>query len=100
MKTINIGIIGYGVVGTGVAALLTQKKELLESRTGAFLTLKTIADIDTATDRGVELGNTVLVNDAMEIINDPEIDILWNLLAEIPLQNNLPSWPLNRASMW
>jgi homoserine dehydrogenase len=80
MKTINIGIIGYGVVGTGVATLLTQKKELLEARTGAFLTLKTIADIDTTTDRGVELGNTALVNDAMQVINDPGIDIIVELI--------------------
>ncbi len=80
MKTINIGIIGYGVVGAGVAALLIQKKELLEARIGAFLSLKTIADIDTTTDRGVELGNTVLVNDAMALINDPEIDIVVELV--------------------
>lgn len=76
MKTINIGILGYGVVGAGVAKLLKQKKDLLLARTGAMLTLKTIADIDTTTDRGVELGSTELVDDANQILNDPEIDII------------------------
>jgi homoserine dehydrogenase len=76
MKTINIGILGYGVVGAGVAKLLKQKKQLLESRTGAVLNLKAIADIDITTDRGVDLGTTVLVSDANEIINDPAIDIV------------------------
>lgn len=80
MKTINIGIIGYGVVGAGVATLLIQKKELLEARTGACLNLKTIADIDITTDRGVALGETLLVTDAMEIINDPDIDIVVELI--------------------
>jgi homoserine dehydrogenase len=80
MKTINIGIIGYGVVGAGVATLLTQKKELLEARIGACLTLKTIADIDITTDRGVVLGTTLLVNDALAVINDPEIDIIVELI--------------------
>ncbi|MBU0972954.1 MAG: homoserine dehydrogenase [Proteobacteria bacterium] len=80
MKTINIGILGYGVVGAGVATLLKQKKELLEARIGAFLSLKTIADIDTKTDRGVALGNTALVNDALEVINDPAIDIIVELI--------------------
>ena len=80
MKTINIGIIGYGVVGAGVATLLTQKKELLEARIGARLTLKTIADIDITTDRGVVLGTTLLVNDALAVINDPEIDIIVELI--------------------
>ncbi|NOX32289.1 MAG: homoserine dehydrogenase [Deltaproteobacteria bacterium] len=76
MKTINIGILGYGVVGVGVAKLLKQKKQLLESRTGAVLNLKTIADIDTTTKREVELGTTALVSDANLVINDPEIDII------------------------
>ncbi|MBT6339297.1 MAG: homoserine dehydrogenase [Desulfobacula sp.] len=76
MKIIHIGILGYGVVGTGVAKLLKQKKQLLESRIGAVLKLKTIADIDTITDRGVDLGSTSLVSDANLIINDPKIDII------------------------
>ncbi|MCF6247208.1 MAG: homoserine dehydrogenase [Desulfobacula sp.] len=76
MKTINIGILGFGVVGAGVAKLLIEKKQLLESRIGAVLNLKTIADIDTTTDRGIELGSTALVNDAKLIIKDPDIDII------------------------
>ncbi|WP_457553404.1 homoserine dehydrogenase [Desulfobacula sp.] len=76
MKIIHIGILGYGVVGAGVAKLLKTKKQLLESRIGTVLNLKTIADIDTKTDRGVDLGTTRLVLDANEIINDPGIDII------------------------
>jgi homoserine dehydrogenase len=76
MKIIHIGILGYGVVGAGVATLLKTKKQLLESRIGAVLNLKTIADIDTITDRGVDLGTTALVSDANLIINDPKIDII------------------------
>jgi homoserine dehydrogenase len=76
MKIIHIGILGYGVVGAGVATLLKTKKQLLESRIGAVLNLKTIADIDTITDRGVDLGATTLVSDANLIINDPKIDII------------------------
>ena len=76
MKTINIGILGYGVVGAGVAKLLIERKELLTSRIGAVLNLKTIADIDTTTDRGIKLGTVNLVSDADKIIDDPDIDII------------------------
>ncbi|RLC14148.1 MAG: homoserine dehydrogenase, partial [Deltaproteobacteria bacterium] len=76
MKTINIGILGYGVVGAGVAKLLKTKQKLLESRINAVLNLKTIADIDTTTDRGIDLGTTDLVSDADKIIGDPDIDII------------------------
>lgn len=76
MEIINIGILGYGIVGTGVAKLLKEKKQLLESRIGAVLNLKTIADIDTTTERGLDLGTTALVSDADSIIDDPDIDII------------------------
>lgn len=76
MKIIHIGILGYGVVGAGVARLLKQKKQLLEQRIGAVLNLKAIADIDTTTDRGIDLGNTCLVSDVSAIVNDPAIDII------------------------
>ncbi len=80
METINIGILGYGVVGAGVAKLLKLKKQLLEARIGALLNLKTIADIDIETDRGVDLGDTELVSDAMQVIDDPDIDIVVELI--------------------
>ncbi len=76
MKTINIGILGFGVVGTGVAKLLIEKKQLLEERTGAVLNLKAIADIDITRNRGIDLGTVLLMPDAHGIINDPEIDII------------------------
>ena len=80
MKTIQIGIIGFGVVGAGVAKLLKEKKQLLEARIGASLNLKTIADIDTTTDRGIDLTGTQLVNDAAKIFDDPDIDIVVELI--------------------
>jgi len=76
MKTINIGILGYGIVGAGVAKLLKEKQQLLKARIGTLLNLKAIADIDTTTDRGVDLGQTILVPDAMAVIEDPDIDII------------------------
>ena len=76
MKIINIGVLGFGVVGTGVVKLLKEQKHLIESRIGAVLNLKSIADIDTDTDRGIDLGDTVLVPAAATVIDDPSIDIV------------------------
>jgi homoserine dehydrogenase len=80
MKTIHVGILGFGVVGSGVAALLTRKKHLLEARTGVRLNLKTIADIDITTDRGIDLGTTTLVPDATAVLTDPQIDVVVELI--------------------
>ena len=42
MKSVNIGLMGCGTVGTGVARLLIEKKQLIEQRVGASLVLKRV----------------------------------------------------------
>lgn len=76
MKSIEIGILGCGIVGTGVAKILIEKQDLLASRIGARLHLKHVADIDTTTDRGINFEDGVLIPDAEAVLNDPEIDII------------------------
>ena len=76
MRTIHVGIVGFGTVGAGVAKLLLSQKELITARTSANINLKKIADIDVTTDRGVELPENVLTSDAEQILNDPEIEII------------------------
>ncbi|MBF0202844.1 MAG: homoserine dehydrogenase, partial [Desulfamplus sp.] len=80
MKQINIGILGCGVVGTGVARLLMEKRSLLESRIGIPLNLKYVADLDTQTDRGIAFKEGVFISDANRVINDPDVDIIVELI--------------------
>ncbi|MBF0200483.1 MAG: homoserine dehydrogenase [Desulfamplus sp.] len=80
MKEINVGIMGCGVVGTGVAKLLMENADLLESRIGLRLNLKYVADIDTATDRGIIFDKGVFIPDANTIIDDPDIHIVAELI--------------------
>ncbi len=77
---INIGLIGCGTVGTGVAKILTESKSLLAARTGSVLNLKWVADIDIETDRGLQLPAGTLVNDAHKVIDDPEIDVIVEMI--------------------
>ena len=53
MKSINIGLMGCGTVGTGVARLLIEKRRLIEQRVGVPLELKRVADLDMERDRGL-----------------------------------------------
>ena len=80
MRKINIGLIGFGTVGTGVAKILIENRELITSRVGADLVLKHIADIDIKKDRGIPLDNGVLIEDAGKIVCDPDIDIVIELI--------------------
>jgi homoserine dehydrogenase len=76
MKNINIGLLGFGTVGTGVVRILSENKDLIAKRLGATLNIAKIADIDTKTDRGIPVGPGVLVSDAEAVITDPRIDIV------------------------
>ena len=80
MKSINIGLIGFGTVGTGVARLLTEQRELLARRLGTPLVLKKVADLDLARPRPVALPADLLTTRAEDILDDPEIDIVVELI--------------------
>ncbi|MGO8989497.1 MAG: homoserine dehydrogenase [bacterium] len=80
MKEIKVGLIGFGTVGTGVVTILQKNSKLIERRMGARLILKRIADIDLETDRGVRLRPGVLTRRAEDVIKDPEIHIVMELI--------------------
>ncbi len=80
MKKIHLGLIGFGNIGTGVVKLLQDNADLLEKRLGAKLILKKIADINIASPRIVAVDPQVLTTDASLILNDPEIDIVIELV--------------------
>ncbi len=80
MKRINIGLLGCGTVGTGVAKLLIENKDLLTARVGADLNLKWVADIDIETDRGIQFPEGVLTTDAQKLLTDPDIDMVIEMI--------------------
>lgn len=80
MEQINIGLIGCGTVGTGVAKILLEQSHLITARTGVHLHLKRVADIDITTDRGVEFPKGTLTTDAQKLIDDTDIDIIIEMI--------------------
>jgi homoserine dehydrogenase len=80
MKKISLGLIGFGTIGTGLVKVLQENGELIAGRLGATLDLKRIADIDIKRSRGVPVDAALLTTDARDILNDPEIDIVVELM--------------------
>jgi len=79
MKKIQIGIIGFGVVGSGTAQVLLEQAKRLEKRVGAAVVLKSVADIR-AKELPAQFAGVDLFNDAGALFNDPEIDIIVELI--------------------
>ena len=80
MPQIKVGLIGFGTVGAGMVEVLINNRRLIADRIGVEIGLKKIADLDIDSDRGVRIDPIVLTTDAMEIINDPEIDVVVELM--------------------
>ena len=79
-KSINVGIIGFGTVGTGAARILIENADIVKRRLGAPVALKKISDLDIRRDRGIKLDAVKLTTDAKDIIGDPDIDIVVELI--------------------
>ncbi|MCK5679552.1 homoserine dehydrogenase [bacterium] len=80
MKNINIGLIGFGTIGAGVAKILLESRQGISDRMGAELNLNKIADLDITTDRGIKLPDGILTTDIDQVIGNPEIDIVIELI--------------------
>jgi homoserine dehydrogenase len=80
MKAINVGLLGCGTVGTGVAKILIKNRDLIFSRVGAFLNLKYVADIDLETDRGIHFDDGVFTPDAFKVVDHPDVDIIIEMI--------------------
>ncbi|MDD5476959.1 MAG: homoserine dehydrogenase [Candidatus Omnitrophica bacterium] len=83
MKKINLGLIGFGNIGCGVVKILQQRRLFLTQKIGVEIVIKKICDKDIARKRDVRVDKNLLTRDANEIINDPQIDIVVELMGGI-----------------
>lgn len=83
MKPVNVGLIGWGTVGSGAVKIIIEDKDMIERRLGLPLVLKKVADLDITSKRPVDVDPAILTTDADEIINDPDIDIVIQLIGGI-----------------
>ncbi len=80
MDAIKVGLLGFGTIGTGVVKNIQQNGDVIEQRLGCRIELARIADLDIETDRGVTLAAGVLSTDVEQVISNPEIDIVIELI--------------------
>ncbi|GAB4387386.1 MAG: homoserine dehydrogenase [Thermodesulfovibrionales bacterium] len=79
-EAVNVGVIGFGTVGSGTVRVLLENGDVLRRRLGFELRLRRVADKDTERDRGVRLPAGLLAADAAAVLDDPEIDIVVELV--------------------
>lgn len=76
MEQVNVGLIGLGTVGTGVARLLLEHPERIARRAGRPVRLAGVAIRDLSKPRNVALDGVAISDDAQQLIDDPEISVI------------------------
>lgn len=82
-KAMKIGLIGFGNIGAGVARALAKNADLIASRSPRPLELAAIADLDTETKRDAPYDPAILTADAANILGNPEIEVVIELVGGI-----------------
>ncbi len=75
-RTVHVGQIGCGTVGSGVFSILRDNAEVISRRTGCEIRVKSVAVRGLAEPRFVEVPESMLTTDAPAVIHDPEVDIV------------------------
>ncbi|BCM89532.1 homoserine dehydrogenase [Abditibacteriota bacterium] len=83
MKKVSVGILGLGTVGGGTFEVLRQNKELIEKRLGAHLEIKAIATRTPSRAASWNCPSELVSNNPDLVLNDPEIDIVAELIGGI-----------------
>ena len=96
MKTLKVGMLGAGVVGSQIARLLIANKSDLASRSGANLELVSIAVKDSKLKRD-GIPAALLTTDAKSIVNDPQIDLVIEVIGGIDPAKDLILTALNNG---
>ena len=80
MKPINVGLLGIGTVGGGTWTVLTRNQEEITRRAGRPIRITKVADRDVVRAKEVTGGAVEVTDDAFSVVNDPNIDIVVELI--------------------
>jgi homoserine dehydrogenase len=80
MKPVNIGLLGIGTVGLGTYRVLNRNQEEIQRRAGRNIRISMVADIDVERARSLVGADCVVVNDGRQVIANPDIDIVVELI--------------------
>ena len=80
MKAINVGLLGIGTVGGGTFTVLQRNAEEITRRAGRPIRITVVADKNIELAKKVTGGACRVTDDAFSVVNDPEVDIVIELI--------------------
>lgn len=89
MKPINVGLLGIGTVGGGTFTVLTRNQEEITRRAGRPINIVKVADRNLDLVRQITNGTVEVTDDAFSVVNDPNIDIVVELIGGYTMAKDL-----------
>jgi homoserine dehydrogenase len=89
MKPIQVGLLGMGTVGSGTFNVLRRNQEEIQRRAGRGIEITMVADLDVAKAQSLVGPQIKVVSDARQIIANPEIDIVVELIGGYGIAKSL-----------
>lgn len=83
MKPVKIGLLGLGTVGTGVVRIVEGNQEHLSSQVGSPIIIERISVKNSEKARDIEIDPSKITTDPWEVIRDPEIDVIVEVMGGI-----------------
>ncbi|MCM3663325.1 homoserine dehydrogenase [Mesobacillus subterraneus] len=83
MQAISIGLLGLGTVGTGVVKIIENHQDKLMHQVGCPVNVKKILVQDLVKERTVKVDSSLLTVNPADIIDDPEIDVVIEVMGGI-----------------
>ncbi len=80
MKPIQVGLLGIGTVGSGTFKVLQRNQQEIQRRAGCGIEIAMVADLDVARARSIVGDGVRVVGDARQVIADPSIDVVVELI--------------------
>lgn len=97
MKTVKVGLLGLGTVGTGVVRIVQGHQEDLQSQVGSPLSIAKILVKDITKARSISVDRSKLTEDPWEIVRDPEIDVVVEVMGGVAQTKELILEALERG---
>ncbi|HWX00492.1 homoserine dehydrogenase [Collimonas sp.] len=89
MKSIKVGLLGIGTVGSGTFNVLKRNQQEIAARAGRAIEITMVADLDTERAKLLTNGEVTVVNDARLVVNNPDIDIVIELIGGYGIAKDL-----------
>ena len=89
LQTIRVGILGFGTVGQGTWKHLVENAQSLKKILGVEVIPTRASVRDLSKERKISIGSDQLTEDSLSIVEDPEIDLICELIGGIEEAKNL-----------